>query len=127
MEKIQELNAYLVIRNKGKLLLLQRHNRIWEFPGGGVEFGESPKEAALREAQEETGLVAKEARLIGATSAVFESKGREKHAVYAVYIAKSFKGKLLLSCEHLQAKWATAPEAKKLKLGLNAKPVLEMI
>ncbi len=30
---------------------------LWEFPGGKIEPGETPKAAAVREVQEETGLV----------------------------------------------------------------------
>lgn len=40
-------------------------SRFWQAPGGGVEEGESPREAAVRELLEETGLVAEAADLAG--------------------------------------------------------------
>ncbi len=127
MGQVQELNAYLVVRRKGKRLLLKRHNGIWEFPGGGVEFGEHPKEAAIRETKEETGLRVKNAKLIGVTSAVFHSKGKQKHSVYAVYLASGILGTPRLSSEHLDFGWFSRSQAKKMNLGLNVKPVFEMI
>ncbi len=39
-----------------RILLLQKHNGRWELPKGKLEPGEDPETAALREAQEETGL-----------------------------------------------------------------------
>ncbi|MCL5413284.1 MAG: NUDIX hydrolase [Candidatus Marsarchaeota archaeon] len=47
--------AGCVIVNKGKILLL-KHKKlgVWLYPGGHIEEGEMPTEAAIREAKEET-------------------------------------------------------------------------
>ena len=48
----------LVVRDE-KILMVQTFRRgrlFWELPGGGIEAGETPEEAALRELQEECGL-----------------------------------------------------------------------
>ncbi|MBK1880619.1 NUDIX hydrolase [Pelagicoccus mobilis] len=50
-----------VIRNNKLETLMVQHKRkdgteYWQFPGGGLEKGESPDQAVLRELKEETGL-----------------------------------------------------------------------
>lgn len=44
-------------KEKNQILLIKRRDiAVWVLPGGGIEEGESPEHAALREAEEETGL-----------------------------------------------------------------------
>ncbi len=47
------------------LLCHRRDGDFWWQPGGGVERGETPWQAVVREAREETGLVVRVERLIG--------------------------------------------------------------
>lgn len=52
-------SAGVILENaSGEALLLKAHYKpYWSFPGGWVEDGQTPREAALRELQEETGIV----------------------------------------------------------------------
>ncbi|MGI9038932.1 MAG: A/G-specific adenine glycosylase [Gemmatimonadota bacterium] len=56
-----DIGVALVWRDDGRLYIQRRPDEgllggLWEFPGGKVECGESPAEAAERETLEETGL-----------------------------------------------------------------------
>lgn len=59
----------LVIMHAGKVLLIKRRYEPfkdrWCLPGGHVDTGEQMHEAAIREAEEETGLTINLDRLIG--------------------------------------------------------------
>jgi ADP-ribose pyrophosphatase YjhB (NUDIX family) len=60
--RVQRIAAYVVcVDDRDRLLLcrltdLTARPGAWTLPGGGVEFGEHPEAAALRELHEETGL-----------------------------------------------------------------------
>ena len=65
--------AYAVIERRGKILLThwrRGHLHGWTLPGGGLEAGEDPKDAVVREVLEETGLDARVGRLLGVDSRV---------------------------------------------------------
>ena len=58
----------LVVRKSEVLLQLRsehtHHGNTWSIPGGAREKNESPEAAALREAQEETGLAADDVEVV---------------------------------------------------------------
>lgn len=58
-------SAFVILRNNGRVLLVQPRGGGWQLPGGRLERGESPRRAALRELREETGLRARLGRLLG--------------------------------------------------------------
>ena len=53
------MRAGIVLIQDGKVALIERHRAgldYFVFPGGGVDEGESPEQAAIREAMEELGI-----------------------------------------------------------------------
>ena len=80
-----------IVIKDGKILMNLRndpHNpdyhRTWEFPGGGVEFGESPEENVVREVLEETGLKVTPIALLSKISV--ESVEKKSGIRYQVYL-----------------------------------------
>lgn len=125
--RIIELNACIVLFNKDRVLLLKRPNGLWEFPGGGVEWGEDPQACAVREAREETGLLASDVSLLTVTSATYTKGYDDKHSVYIVYRGRAGDDSFSISDEHLEGRWLTVGEAKFLKMAYNAEGVLDCL
>ena len=72
--RVQRIAAYNVCIDGAGRLLLCRLSAVteaagaWTLPGGGIEFGEHPEAAALRELEEETGLIGTIAGLLAVDS-----------------------------------------------------------
>ncbi|MDJ0707482.1 MAG: NUDIX hydrolase [Leptolyngbyaceae cyanobacterium MO_188.B28] len=88
----------IVDQDNGLLLQHRKDNHQWGLIGGSMEVGESLEDTARREAFEETGLNLGELVWFGLFSGpdlIYECpNGDIVVNVVAVYIARSFKGKL---------------------------------
>ncbi len=61
VHQVQRVAAYAVIVREGQILLSRlaprvSRSEIWTLPGGGLDHGEDPRDAVVREVHEETGL-----------------------------------------------------------------------
>ncbi len=99
----------------GARLLLLRAYRDWDFPKGGVEPGEEPLAAAIRETREEAGIDDLEFRW-GQDYVEIGPYGRDKIARY--YLARTRAERIILSVnpalgrpEHHEFRWVDLTEA----------------
>ena len=87
-EQIQRVAAYGVIVRDNQILLCQlTRSRQWTLPGGGIDFGEAPVDAVVREVQEETGFDVSVGELIGVYS-YLKKNVDEVHGVQIMYSAE---------------------------------------
>ncbi len=74
LPQMQRVAAYNVCLDDAARLLVCRLSAIterpgsWTLPGGGIDFGEHPEAGALRELEEETGLVGRVVELLAVDS-----------------------------------------------------------
>ncbi|MCH1625418.1 RNA deprotection pyrophosphohydrolase [Fredinandcohnia quinoae] len=77
-------HVWVLCKLQNQWLLTNHRERGLEFPGGKVEDGETPEEAAIREVSEETGGKIKNLQYIGQYKVFGKGKTIVKNIYYAV-------------------------------------------
>jgi len=127
--------AYGVLIHNDEVLLVQSSNPrynppLWWLPGGGIDFGETPTEALVREFDEETGVAVHKPVLVHADADVRKRPNGERvHTVRIIYTCEYFAGDLRHEADGTtaRAQWFSKEDAMKLNLAEYARDVLAMV
>ncbi len=98
--RVEEISAGgLVVDLSGERgLLIGRHDKrgrtLWSLPKGHIEIGETPEAAALREVEEETGIVSKITRSLGVIDFWFMAEGKRIHKTVHHFLFSEVSGEL---------------------------------
>jgi 8-oxo-dGTP diphosphatase len=66
--RLRPVFAVILARaRQGVVLVFNRYREVWELPGGFIDSGESPRQAAERELAEEAGCTARSTTWLGIT------------------------------------------------------------
>lgn len=118
------ISSYALLTHEDRMLLcrisseLPRWAGYWTLPGGGLDFGEKPEDAVVREVGEETGLLAQVIGLAAVDSEVLEAPDKRTHVFRVLYHATVVGGELRNEANGSTdlAQWFTLEEAADLPL-----------
>jgi 8-oxo-dGTP diphosphatase len=123
------LTAAVLVEKDGKYLLAERNKEnakgFWIIPGGGVEFGETTEQAAVREIKEETNLDVEIVRFIGFKE-VINVPGRY-HSVVFFYLARPLHEDIKASDDVSKARFFTLEDIEGLNVIESAKWVFKTL
>jgi 8-oxo-dGTP diphosphatase len=118
-----------IIIENGRVLLVKRgHPPLlgeWSIPGGVLEIGETLRDAAIREAREETGLVVEPGELLGVFDRVICENGRVRyHYVLIDFLCRRVSGHPCCGTDADEVRWFSPEEAAQLKLAPDTAGVI---
>ena len=126
----KEISAGIVLYNDDndevQFLVLKYPGGHWDFVKGKMENSEDPKETAIRETKEETGII--DVEFIDGfneeISYTFYVKNEEIDKKVIFYLGKTKSTEIVLSHEHLDFAWLNLKDAMDRITYENAKIVL---
>ena len=88
-QPVPRVAVAVIVTHNQKVLFGKRRipgdDFVWQLPGGWIDMGESPLQAALREVEEETGLELGAIEFVAVTNNVFSP---ENHSISLCFEAK---------------------------------------
>jgi 8-oxo-dGTP diphosphatase len=119
----------IIIDNARVLLVKRAHPPLqaqWSIPGGVLEVGELVRQAAIREAREETGLIVEPADLLGVYDRVLRyADGRvQYHYVLVDFLCRRAGGELRAASDAAEVRWFTPEELPALNLADDTQDVI---
>lgn len=100
----------LVVNGEGEILLQRRRDTgQWALPGGAQDIGETPGQCAVRECEEESGIIAEVTGFLGVYSnpahIVAYTDGEIRQQFEVVYIGRPVGGKPTVNDEADGVRW----------------------
>lgn len=120
----------IILENDRVLLVKRAHPPIqgqWSIPGGVLEVGELVREAAVREAREETGLIVEPGALLGVFDRVLRDAEKRVHYHYVLidFLCKIVGGDLRAASDAAEVRWFRHHELPPLNLAQDTQEVIE--
>ncbi|MGB8064281.1 MAG: NUDIX hydrolase [Candidatus Sulfotelmatobacter sp.] len=119
----------IIIEGDRVLLVKRAHPPIqgqWSIPGGVLEVGEMVREAAIREAREETGLIVEPGELLGVYDRILRDpeKRVQYHYVLIDFLCRMIGGELQAASDAAEVRWFTREQLPALKLAEDTEDVI---
>lgn len=107
---------------------LPTHAGQWTLPGGGLDFGEEPANAMVREVREETGLSVRPTAVVDVNSVTMNLNERVFHGIRIVYQTELLGGSLANEVDGTTdlCAWWSLDEARRLPMVDLAQTGLEL-
>lgn len=120
----------VIIEDTRVLLVKRLHPPLqdqWSIPGGVLEVGELVREAAIREAREETGLVVEPTDLLGVYDRILRNEEQrvQYHYVLIDFLCRRVAGDLAAASDAAEVRWFTREELAALSLAEDTLDVIE--